>query len=67
MQQQKAAVETARINLGYTQVTAPITGRIGASSVTPGALVTAGQANALATIQRWTPSMSTSPSRPPNS
>ena len=39
----KAAVETARINLGYTRVTAPISGRIGKSSVTDGALVTAYQ------------------------
>lgn len=49
---QKAAVQSARINLGYTRVTAPISGRIGKSSVTPGALVTASQTNALATIQR---------------
>ncbi|MGR4866768.1 efflux RND transporter periplasmic adaptor subunit [Caulobacter sp. LARHSG274] len=48
---QKAAVETARINLGYTRVLAPISGRIGKSSVTPGALVTASQATALATVQ----------------
>jgi membrane fusion protein (multidrug efflux system) len=48
----KAAVETARINLAYTRVTAPISGRIGRSSVTDGALVTASQATALATIQQ---------------
>jgi len=48
---QKAAVETARINLGWTRVVAPISGRIGKSSVTPGALVTATQTTALATIQ----------------
>ena len=48
---QKAAVDNARINLGYTKVLAPISGRIGKSSVTPGALVTASQANALATVQ----------------
>ncbi len=48
---QKAAVENARINLGWTRVVAPISGRIGKSSVTPGALVTASQATALATIQ----------------
>lgn len=48
----KAAVESARINLAYTRVTAPISGRIGRSSVTDGALVTASQANALATIQQ---------------
>lgn len=47
-----AAVETARINLAYTKVTAPISGRIGRSSVTTGALVTAGQPTALATIQQ---------------
>jgi membrane fusion protein (multidrug efflux system) len=48
---QKAAVDAARINLGYTKVLAPISGRIGKSSVTPGALVTASQATALATVQ----------------
>lgn len=48
---QKAAVDTARINLDYTRVAAPISGRIGKSSVTPGALVTASQATALATVQ----------------
>lgn len=48
---QKAAVDSARINLGYTRVLAPISGRVGKSSVTPGALVTASQATALATVQ----------------
>lgn len=48
----KAAVETARINLAYSKVTAPISGRIGKSSVTDGALVTANQAAPLATIQQ---------------
>lgn len=48
---QKAAVDAARINLGYTRVLAPISGRIGKSTVTPGALVTASQAAALATVQ----------------
>ncbi len=48
----KAAVETARINLAYTKVTAPISGRIGRSTVTDGALVTASQSAALATIQQ---------------
>lgn len=48
----KAAVETARINLAYTRVTAPISGRIGRSTVTDGALATANQAQALATIQQ---------------
>ncbi|HTP66789.1 MAG TPA: efflux RND transporter periplasmic adaptor subunit [Geobacteraceae bacterium] len=47
----KAAVESARINLAYTRVTAPISGRIGRSSVTDGALVTANQAATLSTIQ----------------
>jgi membrane fusion protein (multidrug efflux system) len=48
----KAAVETARINLAYTKVTAPISGRIGRSTVTAGALVTGNQTTALATIQQ---------------
>lgn len=51
----KAAVETARINLAYTQVSSPISGRIGKSSVTEGALVTNGQAQALATVQQLDP------------
>jgi membrane fusion protein (multidrug efflux system) len=51
----KAMVETARINLGYTSITAPISGRIGRSSVTEGALVTAHQPTALATIQKMDP------------
>ncbi|AMO81659.1 efflux RND transporter periplasmic adaptor subunit [Obesumbacterium proteus] len=51
----KAAVETARINLAYTKVTSPISGRIGKSSVTEGALVTSNQANALATVQQLDP------------
>jgi len=51
----KAAVETARINLAYTQVSAPISGRIGKSSVTIGALVTASQSASLATIQQLDP------------
>lgn len=48
----KAAVETARINLAYTRITAPVSGRIGKSSVTAGALVTASQTTALATVQQ---------------
>ena len=48
---QKAALDNARINLNYTKVAAPISGRIGKSAVTPGALVTASQATALATVQ----------------
>jgi membrane fusion protein (multidrug efflux system) len=51
----KAQVAAARINLGYTRVTAPISGRIGRSSVTDGALVTAYQAAFLATIQQLDP------------
>ncbi|MGG7446185.1 efflux RND transporter periplasmic adaptor subunit [Kosakonia oryzendophytica] len=47
----KAALETARINLNWTTVTSPIAGRIGISSVTPGALVTAEQTTALATVR----------------
>lgn len=47
----KAALETARINLDWTTVTTPISGRIGISSVTPGALVTASQDTALTTIR----------------
>jgi membrane fusion protein (multidrug efflux system) len=53
--QAQAAVETAKINLDYTRITAPIGGRIGASSVTQGALVTANQANALAVISTLDP------------
>ncbi len=51
----KAAVETARINLAYSRITAPIAGKIGRSTVTPGALVIANQATALATIQQLDP------------
>ncbi len=51
----KAALQTAQINLGYTRVTAPIAGRIGKSTVTAGALLTANQATALATIQQLDP------------
>jgi membrane fusion protein (multidrug efflux system) len=46
----KAALDTARINLGYTEVTAPISGRIGRSRFTEGALVTAGQSDMLTSI-----------------
>lgn len=49
----KAAVDTAKINLAYTKIIAPISGRIGRSSVTEGALVTANQTAALATIQQF--------------
>lgn len=51
----KANVESSRINLAYTQVNAPITGRIGKSGITPGALVTANQTSAMATIQQLDP------------
>jgi len=51
----KANMEMARINLGYTRVIAPISGRIGRSDVTDGALVTAHQPLALATIQQLDP------------
>lgn len=51
----KAQVKTARINLKYTKVTAPISGRIGKSNVTVGAIVTAYQPVALATIQQLDP------------
>jgi membrane fusion protein (multidrug efflux system) len=51
----KAAVDTARINLVYTKVLSPISGRIGRSSVTEGALVTASQVNPLATVQALDP------------
>ena len=56
IEQAEAAFETARINLGYTRIIAPIFGRIGKSAVTDGAIVTAYQSAALATIN-WTPSM----------
>jgi membrane fusion protein (multidrug efflux system) len=55
IRQAEAALEAARINLGYARVTAPIAGRIGKSAVTVGALVTAGQPAALATIQQLDP------------
>ena len=51
----KAALQTARINLEYTKIKAPISGRIGTSSVTVGALVTANQTTALATIRTLDP------------
>ena len=51
----KAALEQARINLQYTKVLSPISGTIGASAVTPGALVTAEQATALATVTQLNP------------
>jgi len=53
--QSRAALETARINLRYTTISAPIGGRIGRSLATPGALVSASQAEPLAVIQRVDP------------
>jgi membrane fusion protein (multidrug efflux system) len=53
--QQRAALETARISLAFTRVPAPITGRIGRSLTTTGALVTANQTAPLAQIQRLDP------------
>ncbi|MFI8738579.1 membrane fusion protein, multidrug efflux system [Pseudomonas sp. NFACC19-2] len=53
--QADAALEQARIDLRYTKVMAPISGRIGRSAVTEGALVSNGQANAMATIQQLDP------------
>ncbi len=51
----KAAVETARINLGYTDVVSPISGRIGKAQVTEGAYVQQGSATLLATVQQIDP------------
>ncbi|WP_277873253.1 efflux RND transporter periplasmic adaptor subunit [Sphingomonas profundi] len=53
--QQRALLDTANINLRFTRVPAPITGRIGRSLFTVGALVTSGQADPLTTIQRLDP------------
>ncbi|WP_031280567.1 efflux RND transporter periplasmic adaptor subunit [Photorhabdus temperata] len=55
VQAAKAAVETARINLAYTKVTAPISGRSGKSTITEGALVSVGQPTALTTVQQLDP------------
>nr|WP_249276423.1 efflux RND transporter periplasmic adaptor subunit [Sphingomonas baiyangensis] len=55
VQQQRALLDTAQINLRFTNVPAPITGRIGRSLVTTGALVTANQAEAMTMIQRLDP------------
>ncbi|RQR38509.1 MULTISPECIES: efflux RND transporter periplasmic adaptor subunit [unclassified Burkholderia] len=51
----KAAVDTAQINLGYTDVVSPITGRVGISQVTPGAYVQASQATLMSTVQQLDP------------
>jgi len=55
VQSAKAALDTARINLVYTKVLSPIEGIIGRSSVTEGALVTANQTDALASVQQIDP------------
>ena len=51
----KAALDKAKIDLDYTRLKSPIAGRIGRSAVTAGALVTANQAQALATVQQLDP------------
>ncbi|NHB59758.1 efflux RND transporter periplasmic adaptor subunit [Photorhabdus sp. RW14-46] len=55
VQAAKAVVETNRINLAYTKVTAPISGRSGKSTITEGALVSVGQPTALTTVQQLDP------------
>jgi len=55
IEQAEAAVKTARINLSYTKITAPISGRIGRSDVTVGAILTAYQPLSLATVQQLDP------------
>lgn len=55
LKQAEAELETARINLNYTHIVSPISGRIGASTVTDGAIVTAYQPMALATVQQLDP------------
>ncbi|MCV4281332.1 efflux RND transporter periplasmic adaptor subunit [Pseudomonas capsici] len=54
-QEAQAALQTAQINLRYTKVLAPISGRIGRSAVTEGALVSSAQTEAMATIQQLDP------------
>lgn len=51
----KAALETAEVNLKYTEVKSPISGRVSLSEVTPGALVTGNQANRLTVVQQLDP------------
>lgn len=51
----EAEVQTARINLAYTRITSPVSGRIETSTVTPGALVVANQDSALTTVQQLDP------------
>ena len=53
--QTKAAADAAQINLVYTRLLSPISGRIGRSTVTEGALVTAAQTTSLATVQQLDP------------
>ena len=55
LKQAEAELETARINLDYTKIVSPISGRIGASTVTDGNVVTAYQPAALATVQQLDP------------
>ncbi|MCF8078172.1 MAG: efflux RND transporter periplasmic adaptor subunit [Desulfobacterales bacterium] len=55
IKQAEAALKTTQINLGYTRITAPISGRIGRSAVTEGAILTAYQPMALSTIQQLDP------------
>jgi membrane fusion protein (multidrug efflux system) len=52
---QRAAVKTAKVNLDYTRIMSPISGRIEQSTVTPGALVVAAQTTALTTVQKIDP------------
>jgi membrane fusion protein (multidrug efflux system) len=51
----QASLDTSLINLRYTRIVAPVSGRIGKSTVTPGALVTSNQTTALATVQKLDP------------
>lgn len=55
LQVAQASVDTARINLGYTRITSPVSGRVETSTVTPGALVVANQDTALTTVQQLDP------------
>ncbi len=55
VQQARASLSSAQINVGFTRVTAPITGRIGISMVTKGALVTTNQTDPMAKVQRLDP------------
>ncbi len=55
IEQARAALQSAEINLAYTRITAPISGRIGRSYATEGAMLTAYQPNAMATVQQLDP------------